>query len=278
MTEEKISKDKVNYLKKKANYIRNQILDMCVRASVGHVASSFSCTELLVTLYYGGVLRYDVSNPKWDERDRFIISKGHGAITLYPLLADLGFFNKNELSKFCQDDGILGAHPDNNILGVEAVTGSLGHGLGIGIGLALRAKMDRKGYITVVLLGDSECYEGAIWEGAMLASHQHLNNLIAIIDRNGLSATDFTEKNLKLNPLKSKIYSFGWEVITINGHSFNEIFDAFKDCHSRKSNKPLMIIANTVKCKGISFMENNVLSHTLIPIGKQLEMARRELK
>ncbi len=268
---------KIDDMKKKANQIRKQTLEMCVIGGSGHISSSFSCTEIFVALYYGGILRFDRTNLDWDERDRFIISKGHGAMTLYPILADLGFFLKDELSKFCQNDGILGVHPDNNIPGIEAITGSLGHGLGIGIGLALRAKMDRKDYITVVLLGDGECYEGAIWEGAVLASHHQLNNLICIIDRNGLSVTDFTERNLKLDPLKDKWCSFGWDVVTIDGHSFKEIFEAFKDFRSRKSNKPLTIIANTVKAKGISFMENNPLSHTLIPTGKQLEMARREL-
>lgn len=275
---EEISKEEIEYLKKKANQIRKQSLEMCVIGGSGHISSSFSCTEIFVALYYGGILRFDRTNLDWDERDRFIISKGHGAMTLYPILADLGFFSKDELSKFCQGNGILGAHPDNNIPGIEAVTGSLGHGLGLGIGLALRAKMDRKNYITVVLLGDGECYEGAVWEGAMLAAHHQLNNLIGVIDRNGLSVTDFTERNLKLDPIKDKWCAFGWDVVSIGGHSFKEIFEVFKDFRSRKSNKPLMIIANTVKAKGISFMEHNPLSHTLIPTGKQLEMAREELK
>lgn len=265
-------------LEEKSNRVRMQTLEMCAYAGSGHIASSFSCTEILVALYYGGILRFDSANPKWNERDRFIVSKGHGAMTLYPILADLCFFAKDELSKFCQGDGILGAHPDNNIPGIEAVTGSLGHGLGLAIGLALCAKMDRKDYITVVLLGDGECYEGSVWEGAMLASHHQLNNLIGIIDRNGLSVTDFTEKSLKLSPLKDKWYSFGWDVVTIDGHSFKDIFDSFKDFRSRKSNKPLMIIANTVKGKGVSFMENNPLWHTLAPTNEQIEAARRELK
>ncbi|MBU0778353.1 transketolase [Patescibacteria group bacterium] len=265
-------------LEEKANQVRMQTLEMCTRAGSGHVVSSFSCTDILVALYYGGILRFDPANPKWDKRDRFYVSKGHGAMALYPILADLGFFAKDELSKFSQNDGILGAHPDNNIPGIEVVTGSLGHGLGLAIGMALCAKIDKKEYITIALLGDGECYEGSIWEGAMFAGHHQLNNLIGIIDRNGLSVTDFTEKSLRLNPLKDKWHSFGWDVVIIDGHSFREIFDSFKDFRLRKSNKPLMIIANTVKGKGVSFMENSPLWHNLVPTDEQTEMAMRELK
>ena len=275
MDSEKIT---VADMKKKAHQIREQTLKICAIGGSGHLASSLSCVEIYVALYYGGILRFDQTDLDWDERDRFIISKGHGAISLYPILADLDFFPMGELSKYCQKDGILGAHPDNNIPGIEAVTGSLGHGLGIGIGFALSAKMDIKDYVTIVLLGDGECYEGAVWEGAMLAGHHQLNNLICIIDRNRLSVTDFTERNLKLESLKDKWCAFGWDVVNVDGHSFNEILKAFKDFRSRKSNKPLMIIANTIKGKGISFMENNPLSHTIIPTGKQFEEAMEELK
>ena len=269
---------KIAELEKKANWTRQQTLEMCAGISGGHLASSFSCIDILVALYYGGILRFDPANPDWDERDRLIVSKGHGAIGLYPILSDLGFFSGDELSKFCQGGSTLGSHPDHLTPGIEVITGSLGHGLGLATGLALGARMDGKGYMTVALLGDGECYEGSVWEAAMFAGHQELNNLVAVIDRNQLCAIDFTEDCLRLNPLEDKWRAFRWEVKSISGHSFEEISSAFKNFCSRRSNKPLMIIANTTKAKGISFMENNPLAHTLIPSGEQLERAREEIK
>ena len=264
-------------LAEKAGWVRSKVLEMCVNTRSGHIASSFSCTELLVALYYGKIIRYDKTNTSWEKRDRFIMSKGHGAIALYPILADLGFFPVSELDKFCQSNGILGVHPDNNIPGIEIVTGSLGHGLGIAGGLALRAKLDGSDYLTIALLGDGECYEGSIWEAAMFASHHQLSNLTGIIDRNGLTVTDFTERAMKLEPLQDKWQAFGWEAVTIDGHSFDEIFTAFTNARARASSKPLMIIANTVKGKGLSFMENEQMSHTMVPTGEQAEIAMREL-
>lgn len=265
-------------LEEKAKWVRRRTLEMCLLGRSGHLVSSFSCADILVALYYGGVLRFDPANPKWDERDRFIISKGHGAMALYPILADLGFFLIDELSKFCCGDSMLGAHPDNNIPGIEAVTGSLGHGLGIATGLALAAKEDKKEYLTLALLGDGECYEGTVWEAAMFAGHHQLNNLAGIIDRNGLSVTEFTENGLRLEPLEDKWRAFGWHVVTIDGHSFAEILAALEKFRSRNSNKPFMIIASTIKGKGVSFMENNPLWHTLLPTGEQIGMAFKELE
>ncbi|MCK4788054.1 MAG: transketolase [Desulfobacteraceae bacterium] len=264
-------------LEEKANYIRNLILDMCVKAKTGHVTSSFSCTELLVALYYGGILSYDVSNPKWEGRDKFILSKGQASPILYVILADLGFFPKSALNKFCQADGMFGVHLQNDVPGVEITAGSLGHGLGIAAGLALAAKMDGNSYLTFALLGDGECYEGSIWESAMFASHHNLKNLIAIVDRNQLCVTGFTEDIVRLNPLREKWESFGWEALSINGHSFEEIFQVLEGVRTRKSNKPLVIIANTIKGKGVSFMENVPLWHGIAPKGKQARIAKAEL-
>ena len=270
-------KGEITELEKKAHYIRKQVLDMCVRAGTGHVSSSFSCAEILVALYYGGILRYDPANPDWDERDRFILSKGHAGVALYPVLADLGFFPISELRNFAQAGSFLGVHAESSTPGIEAVTGSLGHGLGLAAGLALVAKMDRKLYMTITLLGDGECYEGSVWEAAMFAAYHQLNNLVAIIDRNGLCVTDFTENFLRFDPFDDKWKSFGWDVVTIDGHSFKEIFAALENFRSRRSTKPLMIIANTVKGKGVSFMEDKPLWHYVVPSGDQLEMARKEL-
>lgn len=268
---------KTDELKKKASYIRNQILDMCVNAKTGHVTSSFSCVETLVSLYYGGILRFNASDPKWEGRDRFVLSKGQASPILYTILADLGFFSKNELNKFCAADGIFGVHLQNDVPGVEISSGSLGHGFGIAAGIAMGAKIDRKPYLTFALLGDGECYEGSIWESAMFAGHHKLNNLVAIVDRNWLCATAFTEKIVKLDPMDKKWEAFGWKAVKINGHSFNEIFSALKDIRKRKASKPLVIIADTVKGKGVPFMENKVRWHSLAPQGKDAEMAKKIL-
>lgn len=267
----------IKALKDKARWVRNQILEMSLCAGSGHVTSSFSCTELLVALYHGGILRFDPKDPKWSGRDRFILSKGQSGIGLYPVLADLGFFPVSELRRFAQTDSFLGVHSERHTPGIEAVTGSLGHGLGLGIGMALAAKQDRKKHLTVVMLGDSECYEGSNWEAAMFASHNKLNNLVGIIDRNGMGVLDFTERSLKLEPFGDKWRSFGWDVKSIDGHSFSEIFAAFKNIRNRRSTKPLMIIAETVKGKGVSFMEHKLLWHYRVPAGKEIEIARKEL-
>jgi transketolase len=250
---------------------------MCIEAETGHVTSSFSATEIVVALYYGGVLRYDPKKPKWDGRDRFILSKGQASPLLYAVLADVGFFPTAELKKFCKANGMFGVHLQHDVPGVEITSGSLGHGLGIAAGLALGAKMDKKDYLTFALLGDGECHEGSIWEAAMFAGHHGLNNLVAIIDRNGLCVMGPTEKIVRLNPMDRKWKSFGWDAITINGHSFIELLGAFKDIRHRKGKRPLVIVANTVKGKGVSFMENKPLWHGLAPKGKEAELARREL-
>lgn len=263
-------------LKKKANWVRNRTLEMCL-AGGGHLASSFSCAEILVSLYCGDMLRFNPKNPKWDERDRFVLSKGHAAPALYALLADAGFFPHEELNSYCKSKSLLGSHPDRIIPGVEASTGSLGHGLAIAAGMAQAAKMDDKDYMTVVLLGDGECSEGAVWESALFAHQHRLNNLIGIVDRNLLCTTDFTEGCIGLDSLADKWKAFGWRTLEINGHSFEEILGAFRDCRNNDNQQPLMIIAHTVKGKGVSFMENDPIWHTKIPSGEQIELARKEL-
>ena len=241
-----------NTFKSKSQETRLSILDTIYHSGKGHIGGAYSCTEILVALYYGGILKYDPKNPKWDQRDRFIISKGHAAIALYVILSDLGYFNKSELESF-NNGGIIGEHPDINIPGIEVNSGSLGHGLGIGSGMALAAKIDANNYRTFVLLGDGECNEGSVWEAAMFAAHHNLENLTAIVDRNGLCIHGTTEEINHLDPLDKKFESFGWHVESIDGHNINEIVSKVKVNHS---GKPKMIIANTVKGKGVSFMEN----------------------
>lgn len=272
-----LKRQQIIKLQKKANWVRNKVLEMAVKANAGHIAPSFSCIDTLVTLYYGGVLRVNPKNPKWPNRDRFILSKGQAAVALYAVLADLGFFPVSELMTFTQKGSRLGGHTEDTIPGVEAFTGSLGHGLSIAAGMALSAKIDKKEYICVALLGDGECHEGSVWEAAMFAAQHNLNNLVAIIDHNGLSATDFLKRYLDVAPLEKKWESFGWDVVTVNGHSFQELLSVFSDLRLRSSNRPLAIIAVTTKGKGVSFMENKPIWHYRVPIGKELKTARKEL-
>lgn len=264
-------------LEKKAYRIRRQVLDMCIKAGTGHVTSSFSCTEILVALYHGGLLRYDVDNPNWAERDRFILSKGQASPVLYVILADAGFFPEDRLDKFCRSDGPFGVHLQCDVPGVEITAGSLGLGFGIAAGMALAARMDDRDHRVFALIGDGECYEGSMWEAAMFAGHHRLSNLITIMDRNWLCVTDFTENCVRLDPLDKKWEAFGWEVISINGHSFEEIKSAVSYAGSPNLNKPLLIIADTVKGKGVSFMENVPLWHGLAPKDSDAERAMAEL-
>ena len=267
----------IQALEEKALWLRQQILKMTCKAGAGHVAPSMSCADILVALHQGGILRLDANRPRWEDRDRFILSKGQAAVALYAVLADLGYFPTEELYGFTQQGSRLGGHTEDTIPGVEAFTGSLGHGLPLGAGLALTAQRDKKEWITVVLHGDGECHEGSVWEAAMFAAQHKLNNLIVIVDRNGLSATDFTEKSVGLEPLDKKWESFGWEVKVINGHSMCELMETFSTFRERTSDKPLAIIAKTVKGKGLSFMENKPIWHYRIPADAELVCACKEL-
>jgi transketolase len=261
----------------KAMWLRRKILEMAVRAGAGHVAPAFSCIEILVTLYYKGILTVKPKDAKWSKRDRFILSKGQAAVALYAVLADLGFFPTKELNKFTLPDSFLGGHAEDRIPGVEAFTGSLGHGLSIGCGIALAAKTDQKKYKTIVLLGDGECHEGSIWEAAMFAGHHQLDNIMVIVDNNGLSATDVIASYLGIEPIEKKWDSFGWETVVVNGHSVDELFHEMMKFKRGEIKKPFAIIAKTIKGKGVSFMENIPIWHYRVPVGKELVRARCEL-
>ena len=265
-------------LSDKAKKIRKTVLEMIYLAGKGHIGGAFSCTDIMVALYYGNVLRLDHSKKDWPGRDRFILSKGHSCAALYAILADLGYFKDSELENYQKEGSILRGHPDRRIPGIEADTGSLGHGLGIGAGLALSAKLNKKDFRTFVLLGDGECYEGSIWEALMFASHHRLNNLIAIVDNNGLCSTGIIKDSLCMEPLCEKWKAFGWDVVKVDGHSFKDLLQVFSSLSNRDSCKPLVMIADTVKGKGISFMENSPLWHHGVPKGQMLETARKELK
>ena len=268
----------IPFLSRKAREVRIKTLEMVTRAGKGHLGGSLSCADILVALYYGGILRVDPHRPEWPERDRFILSKGHSCEALYCILADRGFFPEAELARYQQPGCILGGHPDRSVPGIEADTGSLGHGLGIGCGLALGARLDGNDYLTFVLLGDGECCEGSVWEAAMFAAQHQLGRLIGIIDNNGMCVTDKLEDCTALDPLPEKWRAFGWDVQEVDGHDLNALLSVLTDVRERPSVKPLMIIARTVKGKGISFMENRLEWHHGVPKGDKAAQALNELK
>lgn len=266
-----------DFLDWKAAWVREQILRTALQAGKGHVAPALSWVEIAVMLFYGGYLNVRPREPRWEGRDRFILSKGHGCLTLYAVLADLGFLEMEELSTFVCDGSRLAGHPDPDIPGVEVLSGSLGHGLGIGAGLSLGANFDSAKWNTYVLLGDGECQEGSIWEAAAFAGHHKLRNLIAIVDRNGLGATDHTECVVKLEPLRERWEAFGWTVRTVDGHSFQELSEAFECIQSTVNERPVAILANTIKGKGVEFMEDSPAWHHRLPSGIQADEALETL-
>ncbi|MDC0190312.1 transketolase [Rhodospirillales bacterium] len=266
----------INHLEDKALWLRQECWNMVMRQRKGHIPSSYSCVEIIVALYYGGVARLTRGRPDAPNRDRIIVSKGHAAAVQYPVLADLDYFDKRELKRYTQPGGLLGMYADYKIPGIEGISGSLGHGVGMGSGFAFAAKQNNEDYRTFVVLGDGECYEGSIWESAMFAAHHNLDNLVAIVDRNDLCILGRTKELLDLGDLEGKWQSFGWKAITVNGHSFEELLDALS-LIGTTSGKPLAIIANTVKGKGISFMEGRPEWHNRIPDEEQMKVALGEL-
>lgn len=257
--------------------IRKSVLETCLRAGTGHLTSSLSCVDILVALYHGGLLRFDPRRPGWEGRDRFIMSKGQASPALYAVLADRGFFDPRDLELFARAGGRMGVHLQRDVPGAEITSGSLGHGLGIAAGLALGAAMNGARHRVFVLLGDGECDEGSVWEAAMFAAHHRLGNLTAIIDRNGLCVTDFTEKIVALEPLEEKWQAFGWEVRRIDGHSHEELAGALAGREAPAPSPPLMVIADTVKGAGIPFISSIPLWHGQVPAGELAERCRVEL-
>ena len=255
----------IDQLYQKSAQIRHEVLELCIKAQTGHLTSSLSVVEILNTLYYTGIMQHDPKNPDWADRDRHVYSKGQGSPALYTILADLGYYDKSWLNKFAQEDAPFGVHLQKTVPGVECTTGSLGHGIGVAAGLALAAKIDRKLWLTFCTMGDGELYEGSVWETAMFAAHHRLNNLVCFVDRNYLCTTDFTENLIKLEPLVDKWYSFGWNVRRINGHDYNALIDSLHDIRQRKSDKPLIVICDTVKGAGIDHISNKPIWHAAAP-------------
>lgn len=259
-----------------ARTIRKEVIQMTTAAGSGHPTTCFSATELLLALYFR-VLRHRAQQPAWPDRDRFLLSKGHAAPLLYAVMAHAGYFPVDQLMTLRKLDSPLQGHPEKRRLaGVEASTGSLGQGISIGIGMALAARMDRKDYRTYVLTGDGEIEEGQVWEAAMFAGTHKLDNLCVIIDHNMLQQDGWVKETLALDPLKPKWAAFGWHVIEIDGHKFPKILKAYQDA-GRKKGKPTVIIARTVKGKGVKFIENRPDMHGVPLTKEEMERAFVEL-
>jgi len=255
--------------------VRRDVLTMIYQAGSGHSGGCLSQVELLVALYFHK-MRVDPKNPNSPDRDRFVLSKGHACSTLYSCLARKGFFPLEEMSKFRKINALLQGHADIRVPGVEMSGGSLGQGLSFGNGLAFAAKLDKKSYTTYVLMGDGEQEEGQIWEAAMTAAHYKLDNVVGIIDRNKIQNDGFVADTKNIEPLAGKWESFGWAVKEIDGHNFHEIINAL-DWADARAGKPKLIIAHTVKGKGVSFMENNPEYHGKAPNEEELKLALKEI-
>lgn len=238
-------------LKEKAKYVRREIFKFKTSSGVGHLASSLSCVDIITSLYYDDKIEFDSKN------DYLIFSKAHGSPSVYPILADLGFYDKEELNKYCRPGGILRLHSDGSIPGCHFVGGSLGNGIGFAAGIA-KAQNNKKVF---VILGDAELYEGSVWETMIFIAHHKLNNVTLIVDRNKYGILGATEDLLKLEPLSKKFEAFGFETYEIDGHDFDSLRDAFVST----SDRPKAIIANTIKGKGVSYMEDKYEYHTIIP-------------
>ncbi|MFZ2890887.1 transketolase [Sulfuricurvum sp.] len=251
------------FLENKANEIRKETLLIHKRAIETRVASSLSPIEVFVALYYGGVLKYNPKIPLWEGRDRFVISKGHGSISMYPILADLGFFDKSELENVCKPGSFLGGIPDPIIPGYETINGSLGHGLGVASGMAVALRAKNSDSSVFVLVGDGELNEGSNWEAIMFAAHNRLDNLIVIVDENKVSMLDFTKNILDISPLAAKFEAFGFECFSVEGHDVASVQNSLLSAKEAKNKKPKVVLAQTLKGKGVPFLESHPLSHIL---------------
>ena len=260
-----------------AKRLRRHINTMTGKAGSGHPGGSLSAVEIVTSLYFG-LLRHKPSDPQWSDRDRFILSKGHAAPLLYATLAECGYFPVEELLTLRQLDSRLQGHTDRTVTpGVEMSAGALGQGLSFAIGIALAGRLNSQKYRVYVLLGDGECDEGQIWEGAMATAHFKVDNLTAIVDNNGQQIDGWNRDVMNLSPFNKKWQAFGWHVIEVDGHDFTQLIDAFNQAKLIKG-QPTIIIAHTIKGKGVSFMENNLDFHGKAPNAEEVEIALKELE
>ena len=248
-------------LRNKAKWVRRQTLELHKQAPESRLASSLSAVEIFVVLYYGDILSCDPRNVQWEGRDRLIISKGHGAVSLYPILADLGFFDKEELNRIGKEDSFLGVIPDTSIPGFETINGAVGHGLGVACGIALALKRKKSDKKVFVLSGDGELNEGAVWEAVMFAAYHKLDNLILIVDNNGISMLGYQKDILGLEPLEDKFEAFGWKAQSVDGHDLEQLYTALDNLKNDAHSQPKALIAYTCKGKGVPALEGHPLCH-----------------
>ena len=270
------SKERIRSLTDVAQEVRRDIVAMIASARSGHLGPSLSCVEILVSLYFDR-MRHKPENPSWPDRDRLVLCKGHAAPALYSTLARSRYFDPGTLLSLRRTGSLLQGHPTIETPGVDVSTGSLGQGLSIANGMALAGRLDSKSYRVFALTGDGECDEGQIWEAAMTAGHLGLSNVTAIIDRNGVQSDDVTERVKKKEPLDRKWRSFGWQVLEIDGHNFMQIHHSF-DVAEWTTDRPTVIIARTVKGKGLSFLEGDANSHNISFSEEDLNWAIEELR
>lgn len=254
-----INRAKAAKLDQRSKYLRRRIIETLDATRRGHVGAALSLVEIIRVLY-DDVLRYDAQNPRWDQRDRCILSKGHGCLALYVVLQDKGFFPEEELWKFCESSGILGGHPEVKVPGVEASTGSLGHGLPIGVGFALNARYEQAGHRVFVIVGDGECNEGSIWEAALCAGKHKLSNLTVVVDHNKYQSYGLTRDVQNLEPFADKWKAFGFAVKEVDGHDVAALRAAFSAV-PLEADKPTAIICHTLKGKGMNCTEGNMKWH-----------------
>ena len=270
-----ISETKIKELQEKAKEVRRLIIQMLAQAGSGHPGGSLSAADLITALFFA-VLRNNPKEPNWKDRDRFHMSKGHCCPLWYAVLAELGYFPKEKLLTLRQLGSMLQGHPDRRTPGVEVASGSLGQGLSVGLGMSLAAKIDNQNYRVYVLMGDGETQEGNIWEAAMAVSHYKCDNLCAILDYNGFQIDGKVKDIMNLEPLPAKWQAFGWNTIEIDGHNMQEILSAYEKAKTVKG-RPTIIIARTIKGKGVSFMENVAGFHGRAPTKEEAEKALKEL-
>lgn len=265
-------------IKEKAKLSRVETIRLISLAGSGHYGSSFSCAEIFAALYYYA-MRYDPERPSWPERDRFVMGKGHAAVGLYPILADVGFFPKDDLNTYTQLGSAFGDHPDmNKIPGVDFSSGSLGHGISVCVGMALGARLDGIQNRIYCLLGDGEIQEGQVWEAAMSASQFKLGNLVAILDNNKVSVDGVTKEIMNIYPIREKFESFGWNVIEIDGHDIRALMRTFDSLPAPDSVKPTLILCDTVSGKGVSWMEHTFEWHVANLAPEDMDKAIREIE
>jgi len=271
-----MEKHKMKELKKYATLIRKHIIDEVYSAAAGHPGGSLSCTDILTVLYFHE-MRVDPKNPKWEDRDRFVLSKGHCAPALYGTLAERGFFPVEDLNGFRSIDSYLEGHPSmKSVPGVDMSTGSLGQGISAAVGMAIAGKLDKKDYMVYSILGDGEIEEGQVWEALMAAAHYKLNNLVAFLDHNGLQIDGKITDVMSPESVEEKFKAFGWKIISVNGHDYEQIIEAINEAKKSKD-RPTMIVAETIKGKDVSFMENAPGWHGTAPNKEQRDQAIAEL-